>query len=121
MSNGKVKVSWKKGAKEKLLTRGDVITKDVARQTLDRTYPTIPLAKTVNSGRLRLSSMSGGVKGSDGNYYIGSYTSYAKYVWVMGSGTNWSTPGTNGKWYAITWLKEGTSILKNSIERNWLK
>ena len=121
VANYTTSFKWYSGKKQQLLEINDKIMYDVARQTLDRTYQTIPLAKSVNSGRLRTSSISGGVKGSNGNYYIGSYTSYAKYVWVMGDNTNWSTAGTNGEWYARVWRKQGKIIVQNAIERNKLK
>lgn len=120
-ANCTTSVKWYPGKKQQLLQYSDKILYSVARLTLDASYQTIPLAKYVNSGRLRLSSMQGGVKGSNNNYYIGSYTSYAKYVWVMGDNTNWSTPGTNGKWYARVWKKQGKALLKTAIERNKLK
>lgn len=114
-------IKWYSGKKEQVLQVGDKILKDVARRTLDMSYQTIPLANYVNSGKLRSSSMSGGVQGEKLNYYIGSYTSYAKYVWNMGDNTNWSTAGTSGQWYAKTWKKHGNTIVAGAIERNRLK
>lgn len=92
----------------------DRVMYSVARQTLDMSYPTIPR----NKGKLRTSSMSAGVKGSNGNYYIGSYTSYASYVWNM-EGVNWTTPGTEGKWYARTIKRHGQIIINNAINKTW--
>ncbi len=121
MINTTTTFKWYSGAKNKILDIGAVITEDIAMETLNRTYSSIPLAKTVNSGRLRLSSVSGGVREDSKGFYIGSYTSYAKYVWNMGENTNWSTPGTTGKWYQKVWKKEGNSILSSAIGRNKLK
>lgn len=96
----------------------------IAKMTLDTTYPHIPLSHNVNNGRLRMSSIAYGVKGSNGDYSIGSGNSrvnYAKYVWNMGSGTHWSTPGTYGKWYEEIWKKQGKTIANQCIEGNKLK
>lgn len=114
-------VEWVPGAKEKLKDAPDNIVYTVARITLDKTYPHIPLSKKVNAGKLRQTSMAAGVRGSNGNYYIGSYTDYAKYVWDMGDGTNWSTPNTFGKWYEEVFKKNFNNIVKTAIERNELK
>lgn len=74
----------------------DNVMYTIARITLDTTYQHIPLSNNKNAGKLRQTSMDAGVRGSNGDYYIGSYTDYAKYVWDMGDGTKWSTPGTFG-------------------------
>lgn len=92
----------------------DRVMYSVARQTLDMSYSLIPRRK----GKLRTSSMSAGVRGSNGNYYIGSYTSYASYVWNM-EGVNWTTPGTDGKWYARTIKRHGQTIINNAINKGW--
>ena len=86
----------------------------VARQTLDLSLTTIPK----NKGKLRSSSMAGGVRGTKGNWYIGSYTSYASYVWKM-ENVNWTTPGTNGKWYERTLKRHGRTITQNAINQGW--
>lgn len=86
----------------------------VARQTLDLAYSTIPR----DTGKLRTSSMAGGVKGGNGNYYIGSYTGYASYVWTM-EGVHWTTSGTNNKWYARTLERHGQTITMNAINQGW--
>ena len=109
--------SWNHGAQKKILNNGNLITYAVARQTLDKAFPFIPL----KTDTMRKTSINAGVRGSNGDYYIGSYTSYAKYVWVMGDNTNWSTAGTNGEWYARVWRKQGKMIIQNAIERNKLK
>lgn len=121
MANVKVEAKWYGGKKKELLDLPNKVMYSVARQTLDLTYPHIPLATYVNAGKLRQSSISAGVRGDNGNYYIGSYTDYAKYVWKMGAGTNWSTPGTYGKWYEEVWKKQGKQITTQAIERNKLK
>lgn len=94
----------------------DRVIYTVARMTLDQTRSDgiIPRRK----GTLRTSSMAGGVRGSNGNYYIGSYTSYAKYVWKMHD-VNWTTPGTDGQWYARTIQRHGQTIINNAINKAW--
>ena len=93
----------------------DRVMYSVARQTLDMSYPTIPR----NKGKLRTSSMGGGVRGSNGNYYIGSYTGYASHVWNMPDSTNWTTSGTNNKWYTRTLQRHGATIMNNAINKGW--
>lgn len=112
-------INWYPGAKQELLKNmPDRIVYQIASMTLDMSFPTIPMGKT---GNLRKTSKSAGVRGSNGNYYIGSYTNYAKYVWVMPESTHWSTPGTNGEWYKKYWKKHGKSIVKMAIERSKTK
>lgn len=116
-----VSIEWDKNALKKIQQAPDKILYHVARLTLDISYPHIPLSNKVNSGRLRSSSMSGEVKKDSQGYYIGSYTSYAKYVWVMGRGTNWSTPGTFGKWYEQSLKQSGKTIISEAVRREYLK
>ena len=109
--------NWTPGAQKKILNAGNVITYAVARQTLDITFPHIPKL----TGKMRKTSMAAGVRGQNGNYYIGSYTKYAKYVWVMPKRTNWSEPNTFGKWYEEIWKKQGKSIVDSCVGRYSLK
>lgn len=109
--------NWTPGAQKKILNAGNVITYAVARQTLDRTYPHIPKL----TGKMRKTSMAAGVRGQNGDYYIGSYTKYAKYVWVKPKSTNWSEPNTFGKWYEEIWKKQGKSIVDSCVGRYSLK
>ena len=116
-------VKWSPGAQNKLLNvYPDTIVYQVARMTLDMSYTTIPLSNRKNAGQLRRTSMAAGVRGSNKNYYIGSYTDYAKYVWVMpDESTHWSTPETHSKWYKRYWEKTGKNIINTVVERNKLK
>lgn len=114
-------VKWYPGKKQQLLNIPDKTMYEVARNTLDLTYTHIPLSNMVNAGKLRQSSTSAGVRGDRGNYHIGSYTDYAKFVWSMGNNTNWTTPGTFGKWYAEIWKRNGKQILQSALERNKTK
>lgn len=112
-------VKWYPGVKEKLLnTYPDKIIYEVASMTLDMAYTTIPLGKTSN---LRKTSKSEGVRGQKKDYYIGSYTNYAKYVWDLPDNTKWTTPGTTNKWYEKYYKENGKVILESAIERNKLK
>lgn len=117
MSNFRVSVNWNDKNRKKLLNQGNIVTYAVARRVLDISLPNIPL----KTGKMRSTSMSAGVRGSNGNYYIGSYTNYAKYVWVMPKSTHWSEPNTFGKWYETNWKKKGKSIVENVIKENELK
>lgn len=99
----------------------DDILYSIARQTLDLSEPMIPMSKIKgHAGTLRRSGFSRGVRGGKGDYYIGSYTKYAKYVWNM-SGVNWTTPGTNNKWYARTLKKYSSTIINNAVNQSWRK
>ena len=118
-----VVVKWSPGAQDKLINQyPDKVVYQIARMTLDLSYTTIPLSKRKNAGKLRQSSTNAGVRGSNKKYYIGSYTDYAKYVWVMpDESTHWSTPGTHSKWYKRYWEKTGKNIINTVVERNKLK
>ena len=109
--------NWTPGAQKKILNAGNVITYAIARQTLDITFPHIPKL----TGKMRKTSMAAGVRGQNGNYYIGSYTNYAKYVWAKPKSTNWSEPNTFGKWYEEIWKKQGKSIVDSCVGRYSLK
>lgn len=108
---------WVPGAKKKILNTGNLITYAVARQTLDISYTSIPK----KTGKMRKTSTRAGVRGSSGNYYIGSYTKYAKYVWVMPKNSKWTEPNTFSKWYEVIWKKRGKNIVLNCIGRYELK
>ncbi len=109
-----INFSWNKATKEFLETVSDKVAYEVASQILDRAFTGIPL----DNGDLRETSKAEGVRGSNANYYVGSYTSYAKEVWNYPESTHWSEPGTNNKWYERTWKKFGKNILKVSVERS---
>lgn len=113
-----VELKWYPNAQEKIShTIPDRIVYEVARTTLDLVIPTIPY----RTGKMRRSTLSGGVKGSDSNYYIGSYTEYAKYPYVMDNNkTHWTTPNTNSYWFKEYFQKHGKGILSMVIEENKL-
>ena len=112
-------LKWAHGAKDKLNKEiPDKIIYEVARATLDGVQPTIP----ERTGNMKRTTLAGGVKGSNGDYYIGSYTDYAKYVYERDNNkTNWTTPGTNSYWFKEYWLKNGKSILSTVLEENKLE
>lgn len=116
-----VKVNWEEKAKKALNEAPENILYSVARITLDTTYSHIPLSNLKNAGKLRQSSMGAGVRGGNKDYYVGSYTDYAKRVWNMGSNTNWTTPNTFGKWYEKVYNQYKNKIMTTAIERNKIK
>lgn len=116
-----VSVKWEPGSKMALMSAPDKMMYAIARQTLDRTFPHIPMSRRKGVVHMRQTSMAAGVRGSNGDYYIGSYTDYAKYVWVMPNTTNWTEPGTFGKWYQETYKKFMKNIVSISIKENELK
>lgn len=113
----KVSVTFKpnKKTENKLKNAPNKVTYEIARRTLDLTVPHIPM----NTGKMRATSTSAGVRGKDGDYWIGSYTSYAIKVWYY-KDVHWTTPSTFGKWYEEIWRKHKSSIEKNVLERNKL-
>lgn len=102
---------------QKTLTQvSDKMIYAIASDTLRESETTIPM----RTGKMRRSSIQAGVKGSNKDYYIGSYTKYASRVWNFPDNTNWTTPGTNNRWYERVWKEKGTLIQKNAVERNKL-
>lgn len=99
-----------------LVKHQDRIIYECASETLRQSETTIPM----RTGKMRKSSMLAGVKGSNRDYYIGSYTNYASKVWNFPDSTNWTTPGTNNRWYERVWKEKGALIQKNAVERNKL-
>ena len=114
--NESVELQWAPGVKNKLTKDiPDNIIKGVARMTLDLTIPSIP----ERTGKMKQSSTAGGVRGGNGEYYIGSFTKYAKYVYVRDNAkTHWTTPGTNSYWFREYWLKHGKSIIDTVIKES---
>lgn len=114
-------LKWNPKTQKGLKTMPNDMLYGVAKQTLDFSQPLIPMSNLKNhAGTLRRSTASGGVRGGNGDYYIGSYTKYAKHVWNM-EGVNWTTPGTNNKWFVRTLKKHGTTIINNAINQSWRK
>lgn len=114
--NYSVEVKLNPGLQKTLTQTSDRIIYEVAKDTLTQSETTIPM----RTGKMRKSSITAGVKGSNLDYYIGSYTSYASKVWHFPDNTNWTTPGTNNRWFERTWKEKGTLIQKNAVERNKL-
>ena len=113
-----IELIWEKGAKENLThDTPDKIMRDVARISLDMTYPEIPEL----TGRMKKSSLARGVQGGNMNYKIGSYTDYAAYVYVMPRKTRWTTPGTQSYWFRNVIQKNINNIMQQAVERNKLK
>jgi hypothetical protein len=112
-----VEFKWNPKTKSGLQRIPDEILYTCAKQTLDLSQPLIPR----KTGRMRTATASGGVRGGNGDYYIGSYTGYASYVWVMPESVNWTTPGTNNKWFARTLKRHSSTILNNAVNQSWKK
>lgn len=125
MKTSSAKVVWEKKAQKELQKMPDKVIETIARETLNRTYPTIPMSSAldgnVNRGRLRRETIAKGVQKNSNTYYLESPTYYSNYVYNMNNTTtNWSTPGTNSQWFKRTWDKQGKSIFSNAVERNKL-
>lgn len=115
--NVSVDFKWNPKVQNGLKVIPDDILYTIAKQTLDLSRPLIPKDK----GKLRTATASGGVRGTSGDYYIGSYTSYATRVWNLPDSTNWTTPGTNNKWFARTLKRHGATIINNATNQAWKK
>lgn len=114
--NVDVKVRFNPNLDKNLTQTEDRMIFAIASDTLRESETTIPM----RTGRMRKSSIQAGVKGSNKDYYIGSYTKYASHVWNFPDDTHWTTPGTNNRWYERVWKEKGTLIQKNAVERNKL-
>lgn len=112
--NFKIEVQLAPHLQRNLTQTSDKIIYAVAQETLRESRTTIPM----RTGKMRNSSMTAGVKGSNLDYYIGSYTNYASRVWNFPDNTNWTTPGTNNRWYERVWKSKNALITKNAVERN---
>ena len=92
------------------------IAKETLEMTISKEY--IPW----RTGDMMFSSVGNGVRGSNGDYYIGSFTNYASYVWVMPqNSTNWTNPNSKSKWYAYTLKNHQKTIIDNAINKTWKK
>lgn len=114
--NFSVEIQLAPNLESNLTKHCDKIIYAVAKETLNQSRTTIPM----RTGALRRSSITAGVKGSNLDYYIGSYTSYASRVWNFPDSTNWTTPGTNNRWYERVLREKGQLITKTAVERNKL-
>lgn len=112
---------WDKKTENGLNHIPNDILYSIAKQVLDMSAPIIPKSNIPNhKGTLRLATSNGGVRGGNGDYYIGSYTNYASRVWKMNDATtHWTTPGTHSQWFARTLKQNGAVITNNAIEQAW--
>ena len=117
MSYVSVELKLNKGTLEKIENLPDKVVYKIARKTLDYTNPHIPMSRGLpTSGQLRRDTMAYGVRGSNGDYYIGSPTRYANRVWNLNDQTtNWTTPQTHSKWFLYALKRYQKSIVDNSI------
>ena len=98
----------------------DDILYTMARETLDMSVATevIPM----DTHRMKNSSVAAGVRGGSGDYYIGSYTSYASSVWNMPQeSTNWTNPKSHNKWFVYTLNNHRQTIIDTAINKSWKK
>lgn len=116
MSNFTVSVKLNPKLEPTLTQVSDKMIYAIAKETLTQSESVIPL----RTGKMRKSSITAGVKGSNRDYYIGSYTSYATHVWNLPDNTNWTTPGTNNRWFERTLREKGQMIIINAVGRNKL-
>lgn len=118
IENVSINFEWYPGMENKILKEiPDRIIFDLARTTLDLSFPIMP----ERTGKMKGTSLSRGVQGGNCVYRIGSYTDYAKYVYVMPEQTHWTTPGTQAHWFHKTLERYGNAILQEAVEREFKK
>lgn len=96
----------------------DEVLYAVAKETLDMTYSKEYFPKKTTT--MERSSMSGGVRGGNHEYYIGSFTDYASRVWnYPQETTNWTNPLSKSQWYAYTLKHFGQLIIDTAVTKAW--
>ena len=109
-----VELKWNSKVYNGLKKIPDDILYEIARETLTYSYPIIP-KDTYTMAR---QTIANGVRGGNGDFYLKSSPGYAKYVWNM-ENVNWTTSGTNNKWFVRALKKHGATIIDGSIKKCW--
>lgn len=111
---------WNQSTKIALQRAPDKIMYAIASQTLDRSYPSIPMSTKIGGGLLRRATKGYGVKkSSELGYHLRSNTGYAVYPYMMDdSKTNWSTANTHSHYFDQTWKEQHEIIIESSINQN---
>lgn len=100
---------------QELKNMPDKITYATARVFLDRVENSkITPYKT---GKMEMTMFNNGVKGSNGDYYIGNFTNYAGYVYAFPQSVNWTNPLSKAQWFETFWKSQGKSVLDNVVAR----
>ena len=110
------RLEWNKPVLRGLELVGDKGMYMIARETLDRNNSSE--ITPWNTGKMSRSAMSGGVKGSNGHYYIGNYTDYASSVWKM-TNVNWTNPKSENQWFMRTLQRNQASIVDTALKKYW--
>lgn len=110
------RLEWNKPVLRGLELVGDKGMYMIARETLDRNNSSE--ITPWNTGKMSRSAMSGGVKGSNGHYYIGNYTDYASSVWKM-TNVNWTNPKSENQWFMRTLQRNQVSIVDTALKKYW--
>lgn len=110
-----VTIKFNKATMKKLEELPDLVTYAIARQTLDK----IGSSKITpyKSGKMQMTMFQAGVRGSNGNYYIGNFTNYASYVYKKPQSTNWTNPLSKAQWFDTFWKSSGNLITESVVER----
>lgn len=111
---------WNQATKIALQKAPDKIMYAIASQTLDKSYPSIPMSTNVGGGTLRKATKSYGVKKSSKlGYHLCSNTNYAIYPYLMDDAkTNWSTINTRSHWFDQIWKEDHETIINSSVNQN---
>lgn len=97
----------------------DTILYEIARETLNFSVNDTIIPK--DTGTMERQSLANGVRGGNGDFYIKSSPEYASSVWVMPESTNWTTPGTNNKWFARALKRHSATIISEAVNKGWRK
>lgn len=121
----KAELKWNNQTRKLLKELPSKIVQEIALETLNVTYPTIPMSSALvhnnNRGRLRRETVAKGVQQTGEKFYLESPSPYAPFVYNFNDATtNWSTPSTHSKWFDRAWEKQGNAISTRVIERNKL-
>lgn len=121
----KAELKWNNQTRKLLKELPSKIVQEIALETLNVTYPTIPMSSALvhnnNRGRLRRETVAKGVQKEGEKFYLESPSPYSPYVYNFNdTTTNWSTPGTHSEWFDRTWEKQGNAISTRVLERNKL-
>lgn len=107
--------NWDNTVKKKIEQMPDRIIYGIARATLD-TVGSMQVTPW-KSGTMERSMYSKGVQKNSDGYYIGNFTDYASYVYVMPQKTNWSRAGSKAQWFETVWEQKGEAITNECIAR----
>ena len=110
----KAEINFDKSTLKEIDEVSDKIMYAIARQTLDRVISS--KATPYRTGATERSMTEMGVREDSRGYVIGNFTSYASYVYKMGTGTNWTNPLTKPQWLDFIWNTKKQTIINDCVK-----